>query len=98
MTRKIVVDILDCLMTFTHALSLRLVYSAVSFSNTEASMRAIFNGMCAGRAVHRETEVHCPRGPLSWNTHHAPGGETQFVAHKDESTGAYVATSSAQPT
>lgn len=57
MTRKIVVEILDRLMSFAHAMSLRIIFSAVSFSNTEASMRSIFNGVCAGRAVHRETEA-----------------------------------------
>jgi hypothetical protein len=38
-------------------LGFRFLFTSVDLSNTEASLRSIFNGTCSGRPVHREIEV-----------------------------------------
>jgi len=45
-------------MTFgATTLKKRLSFASVDMSDTEASMRAVFNGSYCGRPIHRESEV-----------------------------------------
>eukprot|EP01124_Arcella_intermedia_P015191 TRINITY_DN21700_c0_g1_i1.p1 TRINITY_DN21700_c0_g1~~TRINITY_DN21700_c0_g1_i1.p1 ORF type:complete len:554 (+),score=137.20 TRINITY_DN21700_c0_g1_i1:433-2094(+) len=51
------VAFLDKLMDYGHSLGQRFMFVNINLSNTEASMRSVFSGTCAGRPVHREIEV-----------------------------------------
>jgi len=56
--RKLVVSLLDEMMIFAaQELKRRLVFAKLDFSQSDASMRAIFNGTLLGIPIHRETEV-----------------------------------------
>jgi len=54
---NIVVSVLDRLMDLGSSLGFRFLFSNIDLSNTEASLRSILKGTCAGRPVHREVEV-----------------------------------------
>lgn len=62
-------------MTLGAKSGVRFIFTNLIFCNTEASMRAIFNGMCNGRQVHRETEVLSPSPPPD----HYPHPHSSFL-------------------